>query len=467
MNSTNKTLILAAAFALFAGTASAQGLNSAFFTDQYLYRHSTNPAVGNDQNYFSVPALSNVNVSMHGNFGYQDVIFNNPRYGIDSEKKMTTFMNPYLSNSEALDGFSDGNNRILSDLNLTILSAGFKGFGGYNTIELNARASMGVSIDGEVFKFARNIGNKSYDLGDISARATGFAELAFGHSRDINEKLRLGAKVKLLFGIARADLEMKGLKADLTSNDTWLISGDAQANLSFGNTKFESKSKDYKEKEGSYDYVDDVDVSGGLSGFGLAVDLGAVYKLGDSWTFSAALNDLGFISWSKNQQARNISQQVEFNGFHDLSIHGKGEDVMYRQGQSYEDQFAEFAHLQDEGNQGRRTTGIGATLNVGASYNLPAYEKMTFGLLSSTRINGAYSWTEARVSANWTPLNWLDGGVNLAFNSFTTSLGWVLNVHPKGFNFFLGMDHLLGKQSAEGIPLSSNASVNMGMNITF
>lgn len=90
-----------------------------------------------------------------------------------------------------------------------------------------------------------------------------------------------------------------------------------------------------------------------------------------------------------------------------------------------------------------------------------------FGFLSSTRINGKYSWTDARLSANVAPLSWLDGGMSFSVNSFTASMGWVINAHPKGFNFFIGMDHILGKTSKEFIPLSSNASLNLGMNVTF
>ena len=45
--------------------------------------------------------------------------------------------------------------------------------------------------------------------------------------------------------------------------------------------------------------------------------------------------------------------------------------------------------------------------------------------------------------------------------------GWVLNIHPKGYNFFIGMDHVLGKTSKEGIPLSSNASLALGMSIAW
>ena len=104
--------ILAAAMLMVGGAATAQNLNSAYFTDQYAFRHTMNPAYGNEQNYVSIPALGNINVSMHGNFGYEDVIMKNPRFGIDSDKKMTTFMNPYISDGKALDGFSTGNNRL-------------------------------------------------------------------------------------------------------------------------------------------------------------------------------------------------------------------------------------------------------------------------------------------------------------------------------------------------------------------
>jgi hypothetical protein len=46
-------------------------------------------------------------------------------------------------------------------------------------------------------------------------------------------------------------------------------------------------------------------------------------------------------------------------------------------------------------------------------------------------------------------------------------MGWLVNIHPKGFNFFIGMDHILGKTTKEFIPMTSNASLAMGMNITW
>lgn len=450
-------------------SAAAQTINSAYFTEDYKFRHMLNPAFGNEQNYVSIPALGNISVNTHGNFGYQDVIMSNPMYPSLSDKKMTTFMNPYISAEDALSGFSTGNNRITGDVSLTILSAGFKAFGGYNTIEINSRTTTGVSLPYELFEFAKNTGNHSYDIGDINAHAQSFAEIAFGHSRQINDKLRLGAKLKVLVGLGRADVKMRNMKADLTAEDKWTITGEATADVSMKGFSYVSEEKKYNiEGSGTYERVNDVDLDGvGVGGFGMAIDLGGVYEINEDWTVSASVLDLGFISWTNDMLAENRSKSFVFNGFHDVSVTSdRGEEIDTKVDR-YGDQLADFANLTDMGDKGGRSTGIGATINVGAEYTLPVYRKVSFGALCTSRINGAYSWTEGRLSANYAPLNWLDGGVSFAVNSFTTSMGWVLNLHPKGYNFFIGMDHILGKTSKEMIPLSSNASLTVGMNITW
>ena len=457
---------------LSVGSAQAQNLKSAYFTDEYLYRHTMNPAYGNEQGYVAIPVLGNLNVNTQGNFGYKALVHSNPLAGQPGQKSMTTFLNPYIGSDAALSGFSSGKNRIAANVGLTLLSAGFKSFGGYNTIEINSKTSVGLSVPFQLFEFAKNTGNNSYDIGDVKASAISYIELAFGHSRRFSERLQAGAKVKVLFGGARADLKMENMRADLTAGDRWLIQGNAVADVSMKGFTYKEEYKEYKnEKRGSFLRVKDVDVSGsGIGGIGLALDLGAVYTISQDWKVSAAILDIGFIRWNNDMQARNINGNVSFEGFHDASVtsdrpgeHG----TIKEQGQGYGDQFADFANLQSQGDQGGRTTGIGATLNIGAEYTLPVYRKMTFGLLSSTRISGSYSWTDLRLSANWKPLKWLDGGASFAVGSFAASMGWVLNIHPKGYNFFIGMDHILGSQSKEGIPLSSNASLAMGMNITW
>ena len=431
--------ILSASLLMLGGAAMAQNLNSAYFTEAYHYRHNLNPAFGDSCNFVSIPVLGNVNATMRGNFGYQDVVMKNPMYGQPGQKRMTTFMNPYISTGDALKGFNKGDNKIVGDVNLTILAAGFKAWGGYNTIELSEKTNFGMVLPYELFEFAKNTGNRNYNIGDVSLRARSYAELALGHSRQITEKLRMGAKLKFLLGVGAADVELKDMRADLAGTDQWVISGQGTAQVSMKGFTYKSKESEYKDPshispegtQGKYQHVDDVDVDGfGLGGL-------------------------------------NAKNQFVFNGFHDTTVGSGSGGTLDDKMDSYGDQLSDFANLKDMGDAGSRSTALAATINLGAEYTLPVYKKLSFGALSSTRLNGSYTWTEGRVSANWKPLSWLDGGVNFAVNSFSTSMGWVLNIHPHGYNLFVGMDHLLGKTSKEFIPLSSNASFAIGMNVTW
>ena len=85
MKATYKHLCTAALLAC-ATTAAAQSLNSAYFTNDYKFRHTMNPAMANEQNYVSIPALGNISLDVRGNFGVKDVILNNPLYGQPGEK---------------------------------------------------------------------------------------------------------------------------------------------------------------------------------------------------------------------------------------------------------------------------------------------------------------------------------------------------------------------------------------------
>ena len=465
-----RRILMAVAMMASAGTMIAQDFNSAYFIDDYKYRHDLNPAFGNEQNYVAIPALGNLNIKMQGNFGVDGILFKNPNPG---GKKTVTFMHPDITWAQVKDKLTD-ENKLSTNVNITILSGGFKAWGGYNTVEINSRTSIGMQLPLELFEFAKNTGNQRYDIGDINVRAQSYAELAFGHSRNINEDLRVGAKVKLLFGVGRADVTMSNVVADLSNtNNQWIISGEAKGNIHVKGLELTEKEKEYKNKPGTYKYVSDAKVDGGgLNGFGLGLDLGATYKfdnLGvEGLTASAALVDIGFISWSNNIQVSNHQKQFTFNGFHDISIdEDRDPNTFKKQGNDYKDQIADFANLQSDGDQGGVTKALAATARLGAEYVLPVYQPVTFGLLLQHRFDGDFSWSEGRLSANYKPLSWLDGGVNVAVNTFTASAGWVLNIHPTGFNFFIGMDHILGETTKEFIPLSSNASLNLGMNVTF
>ncbi len=461
--------MLAAVAMTTAITAHAQTFNSGYFTDGFIYQHEVNPAFGNERGYVALPVLGNFNMKVQGNFGVGSVLMDNPMYPNTSNKRLTTFMNPYIDTATALSGFNTESNKLQFDIPLNIVSVGFKGFGGYNTIGLSLRTSMGMSLPYELFEFARNIGNKTYQMDQIDLSAQSFAQLAFGHSRQINERLRVGAKVKFLVGAARADLKISDLTADLAADNQWRITAKAEGNVSMKGIRFITTTEEYNNpNNGTYETIDDVEVDGaGIGGFGMAFDLGAEYKINDDWRVSAAVLDLGFINWSNNVKLVNDKNEFIFKGFQDISVNEDRDpdNTLDAKADDYADQLLDFANLSEQGNQGGRMAGIGATINAAVEYNLPVYRPLTFGFLSTTRLNGDYSWTEGRLSVNYAPLKWIDGNVNVAVNTFGTSAGWLLNIHPRGFNFFIGMDHILGDVAKQGIPLDSKASLILGFNI--
>jgi hypothetical protein len=458
---TIKSIIAVAIWGL-ASAATAQNLNSGYFTDGYLYRHTLNPAFGNDQSYVAMPALGNLNVGMNSNLRVDDILFN-------VNGRTALFLNPQVSTSEFLDGIHD-KNKITENLRLQILGTGFKAFGGYNTFEINARQDLGLNIPGSLFRLAKEgIENKTYDISNFNAHAGGYAEIALGHSRQINDQLRVGAKLKVLLGIANIDANFKKAQLTLGENE-WIgiTAAEIQASIKSMKYEIEETERGPEGEETTHKYVSGLDIdSWGINGFGLAFDLGAEYKLDKNWAFSASLLDLGYIGWNNNYVAStNGERQINtdkyiFNVDEDASNSFENEADRLMEGLSA------LYELQDNGDMGSRSKALAATMNLGVQYTPDFYDKLSFGLLNSTRMAGKYSWTEFRLSANVAPTNIFSASANMALCTYGTSFGWLLNFHPSGFNLFVGMDHTLGKLAKQGVPLSGRANVNIGINFPF
>ncbi len=454
MKSMIKKTALSLMLASFAGGAMAQ-LNSGYFLEGYTYRHELNPAY-TGESYVSFPILGQLNVGVRGNMGLKNFLFNTPTYGL------TTALNPEVSADQFLGDLNDENTLQL-DFKTTIFSVGFKAFGGFNTVGLNMRMNAGVNLPYGLFEFAKKgmQGDTYYTMDDLSVQARGYAELAFGHARQINDNLSLGAKLKVLLGGADLDATVENMDVRL-SQEQWLVRAHAKVNTAL-------KGAQYTLDEDGL--VDGIDVeSPGLGGFGLGLDLGATYKFTEGvlkgLTLSAAVLDLGFINWSDNIVAYNEGEDFVFNGFQNIAIDsesGKGKELD-DQFDDLQDDLEKLYNVRTDGQVGSRSTNLSATMNLGVEYALPAYDKLKFGLLSSTRFNGPFTWTEARLSANVNPTSWFGAGVNYAYSTFGSSMGLILNFHPKGFNFFVGTDCMLGEVNSQFIPMNSNANVSMGIN---
>lgn len=490
-----KNRVLTAIFGMvacaFAGeiAAQTQNIRSTYFLKGATYRHELNPAFMGERGYVSLPGLGNLTVGGQSTAGVGDILY--PRANGD----LTTFMNAEVSSKEFLDNMPR-RFKFGANLDETLLSVGFYAWGGFNTFGLSVKSNTNVYMPKELFRFMKNgvdsPEGSHYQVDNINITSTNYAEIAFGHARQLDEQWTVGAKMKFLVGLGKLTARIDRL--DITAGqDKWLVTPSgaemyASAKGLLTPTKGETKNyedSDYQtnedgsrtlkpgtEQQFSYDDIDYDDDNIGPTGFGLAFDFGASYKLNDEWSFSAAVLDLGFISW-KNTVKGTMKNTFEFDGFDEIAIDSPlGDDdpkSLDTQIDELGDDLSDLAKFSKEGEGLKRTTALAATINLGAEYTLPMYDRLRFGLLSSTRIQGRHSWTEARLSANVAPISWFEAAVDYAVSNFGSTAGLLLNFHPRGFNFFLGADMPIGKYSKKYYaPINrAMANVSLGINFTF
>lgn len=434
----------------------SQNAHTGYFTDGYLYRHRMNPAIANEKNYASL-ALGNNNFSFRGNLALSDVF-----YQVDG--KTATFMHPDLSSAEVLSNFKD-KNQLGLNANLELLSVGFKAFKGYNTIGINVRSNMHITLPGELFRLAKEgIANQTYDISAFNSHADAYVEVALGHSHQINEKLHIGGTLKVLIGGGNIDAQFN--KAQLAlGEDQWTVTSDAFVEANIKDLTYET---DLNEDTNNR-YVSGASVidGGGINGSGFAVDLGVVYQLNDDWSLSASIIDLGIINWKNNMLTSTNGEKTFSTDEYIFSVDDEQsnnfDDELDRLGNG----LSSLYELEDMGDQGSVSKSIGTTINLGASYNLPTYKKLTFGFLSTSHIEKNFSWIDARASVNWAPYTFLSGSLSAAYGTFGSSIGWMLNLHPKWFSIYLAMDQITGTLTKQYIPLSGAGTFHVGMNIPF
>ncbi len=470
MRNISKRLSIFALSGMMAASAMAQtnGLRSAYFLDGYMYRHELNPAMASERNYVAVPAIGNLNVGLQGNVGVNNFLYKN------GQGKLTTFMNGMVDADDFLSGLKDAN-KFNANVSMRVLSAGFRAFNGYNTVEINVKATVNGNLPKSLFHMLKNGAsgiNTVYDINDLSVSAQAYAELAFGHSQQITDKLNVGAKAKLLFGLGQGEAKINNAHLYMTEDD-WQITTDGEMSTSVNGLIMPTRAemgRSYDEGRESVISWDDVDYDFfGLSGMGLAFDLGATYQVLPSLEVSASLLDLGFIRWKNTITGRTTADAFDYDGFEKVGLKSDSEDKIEDQWDIISDELEDLVEFERDDSKTKKTRGIGATLALGASYVIPhTGDKLKVGFLSTTRINGEYSWSEGRFSANCEACKVFDCGINYAISSFGSSFGWVVNVHSKGFNFFLGSDHQFFKLTKQGLPVGkANMNVVIGMNITF
>ena len=459
-----KIIISALAILALAGTASAQqALRSTYFLEGYNMRHQFNPAFAPETGYFAFPVLSGFGLGTQSNIGADTFV-----YPLDG--KLTPFMNSAVSADEFL-GKLQGNNQISVDNNISLLSLGIKKSKAFYSLDLNVRTRFAANLPYGLFDFMKNTGkSRQYDISGLSADSDSRVELALGYGREINERLRVGARLKFLVGMANIEANIEEMNI-LMTEDVWSVRSTGVLKSS-SPLEFKTKGETGAELDSpsDKDLIDFRDIGTGgkaVNGYGAAVDLGAEMEVIEGLKVSLAINDLGYMAWKNTTIAETSGDGWSFDGFDNISLDGGNDNSLRKQFDDLADDFSDMYDFRRTAKDAENGGMIAATINAGAEYVMPFYRNMSVGLLGTSYINGDYSWTEGRLFLNLRPARWFSAGVNGAISKFGPTLGAVVGIHTKGFNLFIGTDSLPLKyaKATENI-LYPYGRLNTGVNIS-
>lgn len=469
-------------------SVNAQFLRTSYFMEGTHYRQQLNPALTPAKGYFNIPVIGAVNATVGStSLGYQDIIDI-----IDNGDDFYTkpdFMNRLKEN-----------NKLNVNFSTEILSAGWYKGKNFWSFNVGVRTDIGANLTKKMFSFLNemqtveeNWRNSSYDISNQQLNVNAYAEVGLGLSRQINDRLTVGARVKALLGVGNMELKLNNvaMNANLPteqqikqwSNENYWTSmspeaataaalelqqkiNNYHANLNVGaELKSSFKGLELVQDEPGKEYVSDFDFDAGkigFAGYGFGIDLGASYKIMDNLTVSASVLDLGFISWSKsstkiasaNPEPINI-QGSKYAGMIDMndpvnSVVG-ALNQLDTDTREYESLVTEgdvlnydMLQLKVADAQESRKSRLASTIVVGAEYGF-FENKLSVGALSTTRFVQPDALTELTLSANYRPKSWFNVALSYSvIQSAGKSFGLGLKLGP----VFLGTDYMfLGKNS--------------------
>lgn len=446
----------------------AQGLRTSYFMDNVPIRLKMNPAFQPMKGFFSIPVIGSLGVMASSNSlsvkNFKDIL--DDKNGFLSQK--------FINNLEK-------DNTMTIDFNTDVISLGFYTGKDFWTINMGARAIINASIPKTMFEFARmsslNIMNESYDIRNIEINADIFSEIALGYSREVSDGFYIGGRAKALIGLGNLKAKIERIYANLPDAESSINNGELPENV----TTWEVETKGRLEAsmkglelitDGTEGYVDDVDFDKfGVSGFGFGLDLGASLEMINNLHISAAILDLGFITWTKSSSQVAVANEkfnygtviqddalanLDPNDYENWSEEDKQKLEQYLQENSSTILNYDLFRLKKEEAEGR-TTSLRSTLNLGAEYTF-WNDRLGIGLLSSTQFVSPKAYSELTLSANFRPGNAFGASVSYSFlRGKTVGLG--LKLGP----VFLGTDYIMTENIEDSKRLNAHIGISVGL----
>ena len=363
---------------------------------------------------------------------------------------------------------------LANTLDVELIGFGFRVGQNYFSLNTKVKTYVNVGVPYDLLSIGEKgfPNNKNFNLSPLKANGITYVETSLGFSREIDERLTLGIKVKPLIGLVAANTKTENF--DLyTSRDYWRAdytgSIDVSGPVDFSITKEEDTGK----YSFDFELYEENEIKEHLTTFdnlGIAFDLGANYQLTNRWSVSASLIDLGSIKWQITR-AYDFKFDYTFDGIEGEGIIEDFEDEIDKITNELEEAFTHTERF------GKYSTRLAPELYVGTQYEITPYFNLS--LLSRNIFYKDNFRQDFNIGANFQPYSFMSANINYSIRPRGgNGLGTVLMFLLGPLQFYTALDYipttysdLYESNNEERIaimfPNARNISVKVGLNLIF
>ncbi|MCI7035053.1 MAG: DUF5723 family protein [Bacteroidales bacterium] len=304
--------LLLVVMTLQCGMIKAQRQEISYFFREIPQTSFGNPAMTSTNNfYFSVGAGNFMPGFSTSGLCYHDLIHTHPVYPDSLQIDVAGFSSKLKNN-----------NRIILGCDVDILAFGFrvgKNFFSYDmSFVMDGRLSFSKGIF-DLLMYGTDVASGEAALFDGELiDYTAYLSNSFGYAREINDRLTIGVRAKVLNGLVNVNTQRANVRLLFNEQDEINAECDLDIRTSniAGNVVISSVTQEEATQEFNVEAYQKM-LEGAADNIGFAFDLGATYRINDAMEVSLSINDLGFINWKSHCQSVvsvNPGSQVSFEG---------------------------------------------------------------------------------------------------------------------------------------------------------
>ena len=435
-----------------------------------------NPAFQPDCDAFlGFPMLSPLNFSVESNpLRYKDIFSYNSQLD-----QMITFMHPE-GDKEAFLNTLKPLNTINTSIGSSPLSLGWRDKQFYFTIDLKERIDVNAGFTKDLMEFLLNTNRNQerFNFSETGLDISYFHELALGLSYNYEDQFQIGARVKVLFGMANvntrlSDITLRAYEDSWDLNSTIMVDVAAPGlSVPVDSTGFvilDSINSDLSVENDNYVgfVLNNLGTVLGTGNLGFGVDFGFNFIPIENLSISASVNDLAFIRWKKNAYQLKQDGTLAWTGVDindppfEMEILGDIIPIVWINAKTDSIlQPLKFTSVTES-----YSTFLSGKVYLGAAYELNDIVK--FGVVDRIRIYNYNFYNQLTLSANVMPIrmfsatlsysiignNYANFGLGLSLSLGPFNMYFITDQAPSGYlfpdevnsvNFRFGLNLVLG-----------------------